>query len=96
MITQEIVDKIIEFASEQDAVISKWYVGIAHDIKQRLFVDHKVNEVSDKWIYCPSDSAEIAFEAEKRLLNKGFDGGPGGSENPKFVYSYLKNDYTIQ
>ena len=73
----------------------QWYVGIATDAKDRLFTDHKVDETQDQWAHSKADTEEIARSVEKRLLDAGCDGGPGGGDaGSKFVYVYLKSGRT--
>lgn len=73
---------------------SSWYAGIATDPRQRLFSDHNVAEKGGIWIYRDAGSEAGAREAEKRLLQKGCKGGPGGGASPRYVYAYLITNYT--
>ena len=74
---------------------SQWYVGIASDPEDRLFKDHKVSKTQDKWAHDKADTEKIARSVEKRFLDAGCDGGPGGGDaGSKFVYVYLKSSRT--
>jgi hypothetical protein len=35
----------------------QWYVGIASDVRQRLFSDHMVSEQQDAWAFIPADTS---------------------------------------
>ncbi len=76
---------------------SECYVGIAEDVRGRLFNDHKVLEKGDIWIYRPADSDEVARDTEKNFIAKGMKGGPGGgSDKSTYVYSYKINEHTSE
>ncbi len=77
---------------------SDWYVGIASDPKQRLFVDHCVNEQSGAWIYCEALSSDAAREVEQYFIDQlKTDGGPGGGDRTtRFVYAYRKTSSTVE
>ncbi len=68
-----------------------WYVGIASDVRQRLFTDHSVSEANGSWIYRQATSSDHARNVEAALFKLGFDGGPGGGDNTTdYVYAYRK------
>lgn len=72
-----------------------WYVGIATNVEERLFVEHCVDKKNDKWIHCKASSENIARETESELLGKyGYDGGTGGGTSPTYVYAYKKKLHT--
>lgn len=72
-----------------------WYIGIASDIRQRLFGDHGVSEAVDAWAYMAAANSEVARFVEAAYLRAGCDGGPGGGDNTTtVVYAYLKSDRT--
>lgn len=74
---------------------SNWYVGIATDVRKRLFEEHNVNEKYDRWVYRPADNESIARDTEKELLdNHSYDGSTGGGDHPTYVYAYKKNNHT--
>lgn len=76
---------------------SDWYVGIAADAKKRLFNDHNVSQQNGRWIYREADSSGMARDAESRLHDLGYDGGPGGGDDDTtFVYAYLKTTRTVE
>ena len=76
---------------------SECYVGIAEDVRERLFSDHKVLEKVDIWIYRPADSDDVARDTEKYFLDKGMIGGTGGGSNKStYVYSYKINEHTSE
>lgn len=75
---------------------SDWYVGIATYPRNRLFRDHNVNELSDRWIYNTNPMSENdARETEAYLLdNYLFKGDKGGGDHPQYVYAYKITSYT--
>jgi hypothetical protein len=74
-----------------------WYVGIAADPKQRLFVDHAVNEQYGAWAHFHAGDSETARGIENAYHAAGFDGGPGGGDwRTVFIYAYLKTTTTVQ
>ena len=75
--------------------LKNWYVGIASDVKTRLFNDHNVSEQGGIWAHYPADSAAIARDVEATLLAEGLDGGKGGGDDTtKSVYVYVKTSST--
>lgn len=72
---------------------SAWYVGIAEDVRERLFSGHDVNETSDQWIFRNAPTTAMARKIERYFVESlGTDGGPGGGdEGTKTVYAYKKN-----
>ena len=72
-----------------DRAKSNWYVGIATDVKDRLFSDHNVDEKNGSWIFRKAASEKEARDIEQSLLdNYSFKGGTGGGGNPQHVYAY--------
>jgi len=67
-----------------------WYIGIATDPRQRLFVDHGVDEKNGRWIFREAQSSDGARDIEIYLIDKlGTKGDSGGGDNTtKFVYAY--------
>jgi hypothetical protein len=86
--TQVIAD-IDNYIRQNGGVYSAWYCGIASDPRQRLFVDHNVDQHNGAWIYrdCGTDTA--ARCAEDCFLRKGCKGdGGGGDWTSRYVYAY--------
>jgi hypothetical protein len=92
---QTIVNEIYAHMQKQGGKTTGWYVGIAADIDQRLFTDHKVPRQNHWFIYRKSTSANNARTVEKALLDLGCDGGGGGGDDKSvYVYAYLKGPNT--
>lgn len=102
---QQVVNEIEEYMRPFGGYYSDWYVGVASDPRQRLFVDHRVREKDtivngvrqpcDAWIFreCKDDAA--ARSVEDYFLGKGCDGGPGGGDrSTRHVYAYRKARHT--
>ena len=93
----EIISKINAHVASMGGAHADWYVGIATDAEDRLFLDHNVDRENGKWIYVPADSERVARETEAELLDYyGYDGGIGGGDKPTFVYAYRKTPSTRQ
>lgn len=74
---------------------SGWYVGIASDLKKRLFNDHNVSESQGAYISRNAGSADTAREIEEYFLDLGADGGGGGGDDSsQYVYAYRKTSST--
>lgn len=75
---------------------SDWYVGIASDPRQRLFVEHNVDEENGQWIYYRCESSYVAREVEEFFVNTlGTSGGTGGGDSTtRYVYAYKITRYT--
>lgn len=92
---QKAISDIENYMGQVGGYYRDWYVGIASDVRQRLFADHGVREKGDYWIFrdCGTDTA--ARDAEDYFLRKGCDGGPGGGDyTTKYVYAYRKAPHT--
>jgi hypothetical protein len=99
MTAQEIHDDIVFYLSTHFGSDYKnaWYVGIAKDVEQRLFGEHKVNRNSPDWIWRQASTAQHARLAETMLINRGHDGGSGGGDHTTtYVYAFRKVLGTIR
>ena len=75
--------------------LKDWYVGIASDVKDRLFNDHNVDKDNGLWAHSTADSSSIARAVESALLADGVDGGKGGGDDSTTtVYVYVKTSGT--
>ncbi len=82
--------------SKQGGARSSWYVGIASNIEQRLFGDHRVPKQNHWYIYREALSSHDARTIEKAFLDWGCDGGPGGGgSDTTYIYAYLKTGVTM-
>ncbi len=82
--------------NQQGGARSSWYVGIASDVQQRLFGDHRVPKQGHWYIYREALSSHHARAIEKAFLDWGCDGGPGGGgSDTTYVYAYLKTAITM-
>ena len=96
MNAMELIKEVTTYIQNNGGVYFEWYVGIASDPRQRLFVEHGVKEIGDVWIFSTADNASMARAAEKHLLDVlRADGGPGGGDNTTtVVYAYKKAWHT--
>ena len=97
MATKEEVSSYLNNRLKQnpDTVNAQWYVGIASDVRDRLFNDHNVHEQNDQWTHATAHTNAIARQVEADFLGAGCDGGKGGGDSAtKTVYVYLKSART--
>jgi hypothetical protein len=90
-LTKEAAKKHIkDHIQNRGGAYSSWYVGIASDVKQRLFTDHNVDEKNGQWAWAECENADAARDVEDYFVNTlGTKGGPGGGDSTtKFVYAY--------
>jgi hypothetical protein len=93
----QIVTDIDGYIRRYGRAYSEWYVGIASNPRDRLFVDHCVSETSDRWIFRDAGTDASARAIEQAFLNAGCKGGPcGGDYTTKFVYAYLITNSTCE
>jgi len=85
---QEIISDVKKYISNNS---SSWYIGIASDPKQRLFVDHNVDKKNGHWIFREAKSSTEARDIEIYLIdNLRTKGDSGGGDNTtKYVYAYF-------
>ena len=79
--TEQAYKEIFDYMISVGGVFSDWYVGVTSDVRQRLFVDHRVQEETDAWVHKPCADDASARKVEANFLRLGCDGaGGGGSE----------------
>lgn len=88
--SDQIVTEILEYiAKDSGQYYNDYYVGIAKNPEERLFIQHSVSKEKDYWIYREALNTDEARKTEMNLLAKGMEGGTGGGdEETKFVYCY--------
>ncbi|MCX5680824.1 MAG: hypothetical protein NT079_00795 [Candidatus Omnitrophica bacterium] len=66
-----------------------WYVGVAVNPRQRLFIGHNVDERTGAWLYRDAGTASMAKDIEAIFVKKGCKGGDTrGEDSPRYVYIY--------
>ena len=97
MTAQQVYDDIVAYMNQHRYAFINWYVGIATDARNRLFVDHSVSEHDGAWIYRTASSDTAARNVEQALLKLGCKGGGGGgSISTTQVYAYLITNQTVE
>lgn len=93
---QVIISEMIAYMAQGGGRYSDWYVGIASDPRQRLFIDHSVQENGYGWIHREAFNSDSARDVESHFTNTlGTDGDTGGGDyTTKFVYAYKKASHT--
>lgn len=89
MSTQQIIREIYDYIRQRGSAYPNWYVGIASDPRQRLFVDHNVDEHNGAWISRNCQTHTAARQVEEYFLNLGCRGGTGGGDHTtRYAYAY--------
>lgn len=99
MTAQEIHNEIVNYLATNFGTDQRtwWYIGITHDVEQRLFSDHNVRQTGKGWIWRKARNAEHARSAETLLLQRGHDGGSGGGDHTtSYVYAFRKDPSTVR
>lgn len=88
-LTGQAQSEILAHIQSRGGPFSSWYCGIAASPRDRLFVDHNVDEQNGKWVFRDCGSEAGARAVEKYLLSLGCEGGGGGGgPDTRFVYAY--------
>ncbi len=83
------VADIEEYIAKYGGICADWYCGIASDPRQRLFLDHGVDEIYDAWIHGDCGTEAVARSVERYFLSRGCKGDEGGGDRQtKYVYAY--------
>lgn len=94
---QQLLADIKAYIGKAGLPANYWYVGIAADIDQRLFGDHRVSKELGTWIYGEAPTHHEAREIEAWLHSAGCKGGPGGGDHEtRFVYAYMITQSTVE
>ncbi|HEY4323467.1 MAG TPA: hypothetical protein VGN20_05760 [Mucilaginibacter sp.] len=86
---EEIINAIQAHMSRVGTNPNSWYVGIANNIRKKLFEDRKVSEQNGKWIYRTIENNSDAIEIKKYLISIGLK-DEGNDENGNIVFAYEK------
>jgi hypothetical protein len=94
----QIVSDIVTYIANSGTNRSDWYVGIATDPSDRLFIGHAVLKDSDLWIFRHAGTDTAARTIEAHFINKlGTKGGPGGGDYTSvYVYAYKITSHTVE
>jgi hypothetical protein len=65
-----------------------WYVGIAANPRERLFLGHNVSELNGTWLYRDAGSVFTARDIEAIFIEKGCKSGITREDDPHYVYAY--------
>ena len=97
IVIEEAINKIKNKIEFEGYPYPSWYIGIANDIKKKLFEHHNVNDQNGKWIYITvpsnSDAKEIKKYFEERLVSIDNE---DDDDNGLIVFAYKINTATKQ
>ncbi|HPF98774.1 MAG TPA: hypothetical protein PLE77_01815 [Kiritimatiellia bacterium] len=92
---QQVYDSLVAYLRRFSNPASAWYAGIAADPRERLFVEHGVDENNGQWAYDTCSTADDARAVEAALIKLGCKGGGGGGDNTtRSCYVYLITNAT--
>jgi len=94
---QQIVEEMNAHMTHSGIPIHRWYVGVAGDWEERLFVTHRVPREHQWFIFRYAlnhhDAQAIALAYHKA----GSAGSPGGADDTAvYVYAYAITPQTVQ
>ena len=69
---------------------TNWYIGIANNVRQKLFIEHNVSEQNDKWIYTTLESNDSAKEIKRHFVNIGLQSEDSNDELGNIIFAYQK------
>lgn len=91
-----IVREIQRYIDGVEGLYEDWFVGIAADAKDALFVRHRVLEEGDLWIYRTASTSRVAHSVRDFFTAElGTDGSKEARDgDPRMVYAYRKSEHT--
>jgi len=89
---EEVINAIRRHMDRFGSNPNTWYVGIAENIRKKLFEDHQVSEQNGKWIYRALESNADAMEIKKHLVALGLKGDNNDDENGNIIFAFEKPD----
>ena len=92
-----VMNQVLNYVEAFGLPRSRWFFGITDEPPRRLPGEHRVALETDPHICLPVSNTQTAKFVEGFLTDDvfgGFDGGPGGHTQGKFVYAYLKQPHT--
>jgi hypothetical protein len=96
-IKQKVISEISAYVYECGGIYSQWYIGITSTPQIRLFMDHRVSQNTQPWIYRVCESDREARDVERYFLSLGCKGGGGGGDHTSsYVYAYKITPLTRQ
>lgn len=97
-VEQQVASAIDEHIKTRHPHYADWYVGIAANPENRLFVDHNVDKENGYWIYKSAVTSTAARNVERFFIEAlGTDGGGGGGDHTtRYVYAYKKTPSTVE
>ncbi len=85
MSIEQEIDRLIQ---KSGGSYRDWYVGLAVNVRDRLFKGHNVDKKSGAWAYKDAGSEIEAREIEAVFLKKGCKGGSLKRDSSRHVYVY--------
>ena len=96
-IARDLYLEIKDFINARDGKYREWFVGLTSgSVNSCLFVQHRVSEDSDRWIFRECPNATIARNIKDALIKLGCDGTfhEGWDQKNVSVYAYQKGPIT--
>ncbi len=94
---QQIVQEMNAHMTQSGVPIDRWYVGVARDWEQRLFVAHRLPR-QHRWFICRNALNHQDAEAIAVAYHKAGSAGRLGSADDQavYVYAYAITPQTVQ
>jgi len=91
----EIFDAMKDYIVQHGGDFQNWFVGVTSDVDRSLFVEHRVYNNRDLWIYRKCTNNRAVENIKGSLIKLGCKGYLGGWVNdPTIVYAYHKSAHT--
>jgi hypothetical protein len=91
----EVIDSIHSFILKNSYTYIDWYIGLTDNAEEMLFEEHKLNQVSDMWIFEEVPHESDAFRIRDFFLNMGCTGGLVNNRNKiRYIYAFRRSART--
>ncbi len=91
---EEIVRGIQNHIDKYDSKATDWYIGIAINIRNKLFEAHKVSEENGVWIYRAAENHRVAKEIKKHFVSLGLKNNDEDDDQSGTVIFVYKSSAT--
>ena len=91
---EKVINSIREHIRQNGDKFDEWFIGIAKNAAKKLFVEHRVNEYNDKWIYRTAIDFAMAKEIKQYFVTLGVEGDDINDDiTGNIIYAYKKQIY---
>ncbi len=91
----EVIDSIHGFILKNSCTYFDWYIGLTDNAEKMLFEEHKLSQLSDRWIYEEVPLDTDAFRIREYFLSMGCTGGLiRNQKKVRYIYAYKRSSKT--